>query len=46
VRIGAGVQPSLIVARDGNEGIAYELLERIGPHRWRVRWSSGITSCG
>lgn len=46
VRIGSGAQPSLIVARDGNEGIAYELLERIGPHRWRVRWSSGITSCG
>lgn len=46
VRIGAGVQPSLVIARDGNDGIAYALLERIGPHRWRVRWSSGITSCG
>jgi hypothetical protein len=46
VRIGAGVQPSLIVARDGNEGIAYALIARIGPHRWRVRWSSGLTSCG
>lgn len=46
VRIGTGVRPSLIVARDGSDGIAYALLERIGPHRWRVRWSSGITSCG
>jgi hypothetical protein len=46
VRIGVGVPPSLIIARDGNEGIAYALLERVGPHQWRVRWSSGITSCG
>ena len=46
VRIIAGGGPSLIIARDGNDGIAYALLERVGPHRWRVRWSSGVTSCG
>jgi hypothetical protein len=46
VRIAAGGVPSLIIARDGNDGIAYALLERVGPHRWRVRWSSGMTSCG
>jgi len=46
VRIGPGIEPSLIVARDGDEGIAYALLERVGPHQWRVRWSSGMTSCG
>jgi len=46
VRIGSTMQPSLIIARDGNEGIAYALLERVGSHRWRVRWTSGITSCG
>jgi len=46
VRIGTVTQPALIVARDGNDGIAYALLERVGPHRWRVRWSSGVTSCG
>ena len=46
VRIGAGALPSLIVARDGDDGIAYALIERVGPRRWRVRWSSGITSCG
>ena len=46
VRIGGGVTPSLIVARDGSDGIAYALLERIGPHRWHVRWSSAMTSCG
>jgi hypothetical protein len=45
VRIGASAPASLVVARDGNEGIAYAILERVGPHRWRVRWSSGVTSC-
>lgn len=44
VRIGG--QPTLVVARDGEEGIAYTMLERTGVRRWRVRWSSGITSCG
>lgn len=45
VRIGGGPQPSLVVARDGSDGIAYAILERVGPHRWRVRWASGTTSC-
>jgi hypothetical protein len=46
VRIGGSAVPSLIVARDGSDGIAYAMLERVGPHRWRVRWSSAMTSCG
>ncbi|HEX5971555.1 MAG TPA: hypothetical protein VFY85_06495 [Gemmatimonadaceae bacterium] len=46
VRIAGSATPSLIVARDGSEGIAYAMLERVGPHRWRVRWSSAMTSCG
>jgi len=46
VRIGPGQAPSLVVARDGDDGIAYALLERVGPHHWRVRWASGVTSCG
>ena len=46
VRIAAGAGPSLIIARDGSDGIAYALLERVGPHRWRGRWSSSVTSCG
>jgi hypothetical protein len=45
VRLGASRQPSLIVAHDGNDGIGYAIIERIGPRRWRVRWYSGITSC-
>lgn len=46
VRVGAGAPPALIVARDGDDGIAYALIERTGPRRWRVRWKSGVTSCG
>lgn len=46
VRFGANSPPTLIVARDGKDGIAYVLLERTGPRRWRVRWTSGLTSCG
>lgn len=45
VRIGADLRPTLVVARDGNEGIAYLLLERIGARHWRIRWSSGSTNC-
>jgi hypothetical protein len=44
VRLGG--RPILIVARDGNEGVAYAMLERTGPRRWRVRWLSATTSCG
>jgi hypothetical protein len=39
-------QPTLVVARDGDEGIIYTMLERTGVRRWRARWSSGVTSCG
>jgi hypothetical protein len=46
VRLGASAQPSLIVAHDSNDGIGYVILERTGLRRWRIRWSSGVTSCG
>ena len=39
-------RPTLVVARDGNEGVAYVLLERTGPRQWRIRWTSGLTRCG
>ena len=38
-------RPTLIVARDGDAGVAYAMLERTGPRRWRVRWTSGMTRC-
>ena len=43
IRIGG--RPALIVARDSDAGIAYALLERVGPKRWRIRWTSGMTRC-
>ena len=36
----------LVVARDGEEGVAYAMLERTGLRRWRIRWTSGLTRCG
>jgi hypothetical protein len=46
VRLAASAQPSLVVARDSDDGVVYVLLERIGNRRWRVRWMSSITRCG
>ena len=45
VRLGPNGPPTLVVARDGENGLAYALLERTGPHRWRVRWTSGLAKC-
>jgi hypothetical protein len=46
VRIAGSAQPSLVVARDNDDGIVYALLERTGSRHWRVRWTSGVTRCG
>jgi len=39
-------RPMLVVARDGDEGVSYSLLERVGAHQWRIRWTSALTRCG
>jgi hypothetical protein len=39
-------RPTLIVARDGDEGVAYVMIERTGAKVWRVRWTSALTRCG
>ena len=46
VRLGPNGPPTLVVARDGENGLAYALLERTGPRQWRVRWTSGLAKCG
>jgi hypothetical protein len=46
VRLGPNGAPTLVVARDSENGLAYALLERTGSHRWRVRWTSGLARCG
>jgi len=38
-------RPTLVVARDGDEGVAYAMLQRSGSGRWRIRWTSGRTRC-
>lgn len=45
VRFVAGGPPMLVIARDNDAGISYRMIERTGPHQWRVRWSSGAISC-
>jgi hypothetical protein len=45
VRIGLSGPPSLVVARESDEGLAYALLERTGPRQWKVRWTSGLAKC-
>lgn len=35
----------LVVARDGEEGVAYAMLERTGAGHWKIRWTSGRTRC-
>lgn len=44
---GARIQrrPTLIVARDSDQGVTYSMLERAGLRRWRVRWTSGSQRC-
>ncbi len=39
-------RPTLIVARDGDDGVAYAFLERVAAHQWRIRWTSVLTRCG
>jgi hypothetical protein len=45
VRLGPSGPPTLVVAREGENGLAYALLERTGPHQWRVRWTSELAKC-
>jgi hypothetical protein len=46
VRLGSNGPPTLVVARDGEDGLAYALLQRTGPRQWRVRWTSELAKCG
>lgn len=46
VRFGPNGPPTLVVARDGENGLAYALLERAAPRQWRIRWTSGLAKCG
>ena len=45
VRIGQTGPPSLVVAHEGDDGLAYALLERSGSKQWKVRWTSALAKC-
>ena len=45
VRLGPSATPTLVIGRDYGDGTAYALVERIGPAKWRLRWSSAYTGC-
>ena len=45
VRLGPAATPTLVIGRDYGDGTAYALVERIGPAKWRLRWSSAYTGC-
>lgn len=45
-RIGGSAQPTLVIARDGDAGVAYAMVERTGPRQWRARWTSALAKCG
>lgn len=46
MRLAGTSQPTLIVAREGEEGLAYSWLERAGARRWTLRWTSAYARCG
>ena len=45
VALGPARTPTLVISREYDEGFAYSLLERVGPKRWRLRWSSAYAGC-
>jgi hypothetical protein len=45
VRLGTARRPTLVLNRESPSGLSYALLERVGPRRWRVRWTSGTLGC-
>jgi hypothetical protein len=45
VLLGAARRPTLVLGRDYYDGSAYSLVERTGPGRWRVRWTSAYGGC-
>ncbi len=38
-------KPTLIVAKDSDDGVSYVMLERAGARQWRVGWASALTHC-
>lgn len=45
VALGPTRTPTLVVGREYGEGFSYALIERVGPKKWRLRWSSAYAGC-
>ena len=43
--IGPERRPTMVLSRDDGSGTVYALLERTGPGRWAVRWTSAHAGC-
>jgi len=41
----APLRPMLVIARESEGGVRYALLERTGPRRWHVKWTSALVRC-
>ena len=44
-RLGASREPVLFLVRYVGDGAIYALVERQGPRRWRLRWTSPYAGC-
>jgi hypothetical protein len=42
---GAARTPGIVVSHDFGNAVSYSILERVGDHQWRLRWSSGRRRC-
>lgn len=45
VRLPGSTQPALVISRDFGDGSEYAFVERDGPARWHVRWTSRRGRC-
>jgi hypothetical protein len=43
--LGTPRRPSLLIVHEVADGVAYRILERTGPARWRARWTSALGRC-
>ena len=43
--LGAARRPSLLIVHEVADGVAYRILERTGPARWRAKWTSALGRC-
>lgn len=45
ITLGADRRPTLVLNREYEDAIAYSLLQRVAPKRWRLRWTSAKLAC-